>query len=263
MVEVTAPNCVEQVFAKDCRWLGCFFMARSQPPFRQSPEVRPARQQINRPHMALLADRGCAINLHKITQDSDLPHTTGRQCKASFNRPEVWRGLVGPYPAGPQKMRGAVAMASVLAGVRVKRKTSRRSVVTLAQPAQGAAAVVVLAAVAGGLLSASVTLIALGSILWALLAYVVGGFGLAALVLLRLWLRARPVSPAYEPSKPVYQGRDCLVFGSRDTDLDDRVNVNRTPLGAASAGSFQVGTSPQQTQGPAKPPCPHCRSSAP
>lgn len=157
-------------------------------------------------------------------------------------------------------MRGAVAMASVLAGVRVKRKSS---VDAWAQPVQGAAAVLVLAAVAGGLLSACVVLIALGSILWALLAYVAGGFAFAALVLLRLWLRARPVSPAYAPPRPAYHAGDCLVFGSHDTDLADRVNVNRTPLGVASAGSFQSGASAEQTQGPVKLSCPHCRSSLP
>ena len=60
----------------------------------------------------------------------------------------------------------------------------------------------------------------------ALLADVAGGIALAGLAVAVIWLRAKPVARLHQ--KPSPQSQDgSLVFGNSDTDLEDRVNVNR------------------------------------
>lgn len=108
------------------------------------------------------------------------------------------------------------------------KKTGQLPIHEKARPVRGAAAALVLVASLGGVASALVALWLWESISIAVLAYVVGGLCLGGLMLAVICLRTRPISTMHPSSETARQAEDSLVFGTIDTDLEDRVNVNRT-----------------------------------
>ena len=119
-------------------------------------------------------------------------------------------------------------MAAMITGIWSMRKTGQPPIHEKARPVQGAAVTLVLAASLGGVTSALAAYWLWESILIALLSYIVGGLCLVGLLLAVLCIRTRPISSMQPPSETTPQGEDSLVFGTVDTDLQDRVNVNRT-----------------------------------
>ena len=119
-------------------------------------------------------------------------------------------------------------MAAMITGIWSMRKTGQPPIHEKARPVQGAAVTLVLAASLGGVASALAAYWLWESILIALLSYIVGGLCLVGLLLAVICGRTRPISSMQPPSETTRQGEDSLVFGTVDTDLQDRVNVNRT-----------------------------------
>lgn len=93
---------------------------------------------------------------------------------------------------------------------------------------QGVVAVLILVAGLGGAGTALVALWLQSSLFQAFLAYLIGGLGLITLILVIIWARAKATSGRYLPRKIEQETAGSLVFPSAETDLEDRVNVNRT-----------------------------------
>lgn len=118
-------------------------------------------------------------------------------------------------------------MSSMIKGIGSMKEAGPLPTNEEALTARGSAVALVLVASLGGIASALVALWLSGSILFALLAYMVGGLCLGGLMLAVICLRTRPISTMHPSSETARHAQDSLVFGSADTDLADRVNVNR------------------------------------
>jgi hypothetical protein len=165
--------------------------------------------------------------LHKILQRFDYVNTSGAYYCPKLGIPD--RNLTAAAHLTRMECREfQVSMAAMITGIWSMRKTGQPPIHEKSRPVKGAAVTLVLAASLGGAASALAAYWLWESILIALLSYIVGGLCLVGLLLAVLCIRTRPISSMQPPSETTPQGEDSLVFGTVDTDLQDRVNVNRT-----------------------------------
>jgi hypothetical protein len=93
---------------------------------------------------------------------------------------------------------------------------------------QGVAAALNLVAILGGTGTALMALWLKGSLLQDFLAYLIGGLGFITLTLAICWARAKPTTSGDRPPVSEPETAGSLVFQKADTDLENRVNVNRS-----------------------------------